>query len=327
MNHDVRHIEIEGFPESEAVGVHSFDSGQAGPNLLVLAGVHAGTEPMPVYAARTVLKNLQEGRVQLQKGKITIVPVANPMALELEQIYYQKNLNRLISPEAPEDLYEGWIAKHILLPLINETDYLLDLHTTRSETPAYAIQEGKAEQAYHFAHGCGAGRIIQGWGDMYAGRTDLTMGDTGTYATSQGKVAVTFECGHNPDPTAIAIAENAIYNAMAYLDLIEHEPAIDFTPEVVKAEHLMTMEKGLCFAKKFVNFESVKAGDPVLVDAKNGEVAKSALLDGVILLPKLDAEAGAECAYFGKISQHFRAGLSPYGADLRPQSKTEGGQA
>ncbi len=322
MKSDVRYIDVTGFPESDPVAIHSFDSGREGPQLLILAGIHAGTEPMPVYAAQTILKKLQDGTITLEKGALTMVPLANPMAHKLGQLFYHKNLNRMISPEAPDDIYEGWLAKHIIAPLIDASEYVLDLHTTRSETPAYAIQEGNSKAAYDFAYGCGAGRIIQGWGDMYDGRTDLSIGDTGTYSVAKGKVAVTFECGHNPDPAAIAVAECAMLNALAYLDMVAQPQAVEFEPEIVKAVHLMTMEEGLTFTKKFVNFEAVKKGDTILVDKTTGKMAKCAPIDGVILLPKLDAEAGAECAYFGEITQYFRSGLSPYGADLQPQSKT-----
>jgi uncharacterized protein len=52
---------------------------QSGPRLIVLGAVH-GNETCGTRAIERVLGELERGELQITRGSLTLVPVANPLA-------------------------------------------------------------------------------------------------------------------------------------------------------------------------------------------------------------------------------------------------------
>ncbi|XLM20406.1 succinylglutamate desuccinylase/aspartoacylase family protein, partial [Chromobacterium piscinae] len=61
-------------------------------------------------------------------GRLTLVPVANPLAYRLGQRGGERNLNRNLAPNPSPQDYEDHVANW-LCPLLAEHDVLLDLHS------------------------------------------------------------------------------------------------------------------------------------------------------------------------------------------------------
>jgi len=110
--------------------IHGFTSLEPGPRLIVLGGVH-GDETCGTAGIERTLAELDSGALQLLRGQLTLVPVANPLARRLGRREGERNLNRLFKPtpagEAPTD-YEARITD-LLCPLLERHDVLLDLHS------------------------------------------------------------------------------------------------------------------------------------------------------------------------------------------------------
>lgn len=125
-------------------GVAEINSGRSGKTAVILVGTH-GNEPVGLAAIRYLLSDLI-----LETGKLYFV-LANPQAIQnyfdakdapaREACrYVKKNLNRL--PEKAEltqsDCYEFNRAAE-LLPLLEQADAVLDLHSTSSDAPPMLI--------------------------------------------------------------------------------------------------------------------------------------------------------------------------------------------
>lgn len=101
---------------------------QAGPDLLISAGVH-GDEFEPMAAARRLIKLFDGGDTQLLRGQLTIVPVVNEAAFirGARAAEDELDLARVCPGDAEGTTTERTAAA--LSQLIDETEYYIDLHT------------------------------------------------------------------------------------------------------------------------------------------------------------------------------------------------------
>jgi predicted deacylase len=100
---------------------------QEGPNVLILGGIH-GCEYSSIDAALSLGNELQPHEV---KGKVLVVPLANPSSFYERSIYVHpadgKNLNRVF-PGSKQGSSSEQLAYCIHEHLIKEADVLIDLH-------------------------------------------------------------------------------------------------------------------------------------------------------------------------------------------------------
>lgn len=113
------------------VSVHEFDSGAAGPTLLVLAGVH-GDEVGGIVAAGSLV-----GRdLRIQRGRLRIVPIAHEDAWRADSRESPTdglNLARVF-PGAQDGTPTQVLAALIAQELIATADAVVDLHTSSPDT-------------------------------------------------------------------------------------------------------------------------------------------------------------------------------------------------
>src|ERR1700722_19452562 len=106
---------------------HSFDSGKPGPALLVLGALH-GNGVAGTVALNELIAALERRQLILQKGKLTLIPVANPAAYARRKRLIDVNLNRVFTPNpAPRNDEER--AAQEIMPYIDACDVLLDIHS------------------------------------------------------------------------------------------------------------------------------------------------------------------------------------------------------
>lgn len=105
----------------------TFDSGEEGPHLLILAGVH-GDEFEPVDTALRLVMDFTGGR-KLDRGTLIIVPIVNRMAYKNESRTAGDGLDLARTcPGRKEGSETEQIAWEIS-QLIRSADYLIDMHT------------------------------------------------------------------------------------------------------------------------------------------------------------------------------------------------------
>lgn len=309
-------------PHATSLRAHAFAGLAEGPRLIVLGAVH-GNETCGTRAIERALGELDSGALRIERGLLTLVPVANPLAYFMGERRGERNLNRRLQPtDAPRE-YEDRIA-NVLCPWLAAHDVLLDLHSFTGPGRPFVMRgppdnHGTLEPFAHaaaegrFATHLGPTRIVEGWMAAYAqgaarrSTLGLTEGadasygvGTTEYMRSRGGWGVTLECGQHDDPAAPEVGYRAIRQAIALLGLAPlplHPP-----PASIERLRLTEVIDRLHPADRFVrtwrSFDAVHAGEHVVERHDGTPVIASA--DGHIVFPDAQAMPGHEWFYFAR---------------------------
>jgi predicted deacylase len=305
---------------------HGFKGLQSGKRLIILGAVH-GNETCGTRAIERVLAELDNGSLQIVRGSVTFVPVANPLAYQRGQRAGDRNLNRNLRPNANPQDFEDRIA-NVLCPLLAEHEVLLDLHSFHTAGEPFAMigPQDNTGPLEPFAHAgeevalalrLGPRRIVEGWLDTYAVgvrnrlartapteraqllNTDPSYGvGTTEYLRSQGGYAITLECGQHADPRAPEVAYRAIRNTLAHLELVDAPaPAARDDIELLRlAEVTDRHHADDRFARDWASYDPLHAGE--LIGTRADGTALRAPADGFIVFPNPAALPGNEWFYF-----------------------------
>ncbi len=283
----------------------TFDSGVEGSTLTVLGAVH-GDEPCGPRAIKRVLAAIESGKIRLLKGKFVTIPVVNLLAEEKNVRFVERNLNRFLYPkENPKD-YEDFLDLKIC-PVLEETDYLLDLHSYHSKGSAFVFLGVRDEANISYARALGVPRIIYGWADAMKANDDVAdkreaMGTT-EYSREFGAISVTLECGHHHNPEAADVGFNAILNAMKYTGIAEVDEDLFVTsiPESesydIKMGGMFLKTRAGKFLEDWTNMNPVSTGD-VIARYDDGEEV-SMPEDGFLVLPHKEAPIMSNWFFWG----------------------------
>ena len=312
-----------------------YAASRPGPRLVVLGAVH-GNETCGTRAIERLVGEIDAGAPALVAGRLTLVPVTNPLAYAMQRRAGDRNLNRRLAPaEAPRE-FEDHVANW-LCPLLAEHEVLLDLHSfsapgtpfvfigpTDNIGPLEPFAQAPREEA--LALRLGVGRAVDGWLDTYArgvarrreiadrfpGATldlDPRYGiGTTEYMRSVGGAAVTLECGRHDDPLAPEVAHRAIVATLAHLRMIEApDPAPAASLECLHlCEVVDKLDAGDALVRDWKSFDAVGAGQTIGVRDDGAKVA--APFDGFIVFPNAKGEAGKEWFYLARPTDRLRRG-------------------
>lgn len=302
-----------------------FDGLAPGPRLIVLGAVH-GNETCGTRAIRRVVAEIESGTLGIAAGRVTFVPVTNPLAYARHQRMGERNLNRNLAMTASPSEFEDRIANW-LCPLLEAHDALLDLHSFHTMGEAFVMLGpenntgelepfARAEQEIALALRLGVHRFVDGWLDTYAAgvarriaegvstsETDARYGiGTTEYMRAHGGIALTLECGQHDDPMAPEVAYRAIRNALAYLGVSGDVPPMPVAGtealrlyQVVDRTHV-----GDVFSRPWASFDPVRAG--ALVGTRHDGTAVVADSDGYVVFPNPGALPGQEWFYLARRS-------------------------
>ena len=310
----------------------SYASPQPGTRLVVLGAVH-GDEICGTRAIERVVAELDAGTLALVKGRVTFVPVTNPLAYAEKRRAGDRNLNRKLQPTTTPREYEDHVANW-LCPLLAEHEVLLDLHSFRAPGvpfvfvgprdnagPIEPFARAACEEA--LALRLGVDRVVDGWLSTYAAgiarRRELAAAfpdavldldpaygiGTTEYMRSVGGAAVTLECGQHEDPRAPDVGYTAIVNTLAHLGLIDAaDPAPTTGIEALSlCEVVDRTSDGDVFVKAWRSFDSVGAGERI--GTRGDGTAVVAPFDGVVVFPNADAQVGQEWFYLARDSTRW----------------------
>ena len=301
--------------DPEVLHWHTWAALAPGPSLVVLGAVH-GNEVCGAHAIVRAIDDLTHGRLRLLRGRLTLVPVANPLAFAQATREGQRNLNRRFLPQPDPQDYEDRIT-HQLAPLLAQHEVLLDLHSFHTPGDPFAMVGprnnsgarepfARAAEEMALARALGAQQVVEGWLEVYdraAGLRGELPDDEGIgtneYMRSQGGYAVTIECGQHEDPEAIDVATRAIHGALAHLELA-HVPAPPrFAGPAARLKDVVLRESPADrLAQDWHSFDAVQAGDVIAHRADGTPVA--APYAGCVLFTHPEAEVGQELFYLAE---------------------------
>lgn len=284
-----------------------------GPALLIFGAVH-GNEQSGTHAIRRWIARLESGQVRLKRGRLTLVPVANPKAFGKNEREGDRNLNRNFVPQAQPQNYEDYVV-NALAPLLESHDALLDLHSYSGDGVPFAMtgplnNDGplepfsQAAEEDAFAKAVGLPTIVQGWLEVYDKAVQASNGairaehgiGTNEFMRSRGGYAITVESGSHDDPAAIEVADRCIAGVLNLLDMadVTVEPVAHYTTHHMK-DVFMRESDGDRMAKDWVNFDPFKKGDLLATRADGTPIL--APFDGCVIFPQLDAPVNREWFY------------------------------
>lgn len=286
-----------------------------GPRLIVLGAVH-GNETCGTRAIRRIVPEIEAGALNIVAGRVSFVPVANPLAYARGQRTGDRNLNRNLAPtDAPvefEDHVANWLC-----PLLAAHDALLDLHSFHTagepfvmlgpENNAGALEPfARAAEETALALRLGVRRFVDGWLDTYAAGVAQRQGSaadarygvgTTEYMRAHGGIALTLECGRHDDPHAPEVAYRAIRGALAHLGISDEAPPTP--PAATEALRLYRVvdraHAGDMLARAWASFDPVRAGETV--GTRHDGTPVAAERDGYVVFPNPDAAPGQEWFY------------------------------
>lgn len=315
---------MERIPPFESV---AFAGREPGVRLIVTGAVH-GNETCGTIAVRRVAEEIRSGAIAIERGRVTFVPITNPLAYAKRERMGERNLNRNLRPTPTPREFEDHVANW-LCPLLAAHDALLDLHSTRGKSEPFALvgphdNEGAIEafrrsaEERALARRLGARRFVEGWLDTYAHGVarrraqadasplgaDAAYGvGTTEYMRSQGGYAITLECGQHEDPQAPEVAYRAIRNALAFLGHTR-EPA----PPPVESYEALRLHEVIDrdhpedqFARAWASFDALSPGD--LIATRHAGTEVRAPRPGRIMFPDTGARPGHEWFYLAETIQ------------------------
>lgn len=283
----------------------SFDSGHAGPHVLINALVH-GNEVCGVIA----LEHLFNGDVRPRRGKLTLgfsnvaayqaFDTDNPIASR----FLDEDMNRVWDVETLEgDRTSQEIARaREIRPLIDTVDLMLDVHSMQHKT-APVIVAGPLDKSVAMSKELGTPEIVVADTGHAAGLRLRDYGGFGDPASS--KTAVLIECGQHWEASAGPVAIDSVYRWLMLHEMIDvetAEPNLIPLPErqrVVRVDGPVTVKtEDFEFAEAFTGLETL-AKDTLI--GRDGDEEIRAPFDGcVLIMPSRRLTPGATAVRLGR---------------------------
>lgn len=304
----------------------TFLGNEPGPSIVILGAVH-GNETCGTTAIRQTIAAINEHKITVKRGRLTFVPVTNPLAYQHKRRIGDRNLNRMLTPYADPQTFEDHIANW-LCPILADHDVLLDLHSFQGKGQPFVMvgplnNQGDVEpfrfaaEEEALARAVGVQRAVDGWLSTYdtGTRRRQALGapnqnalygvGTTEYMRSQGGYGVTLECGQHLDPMAPLVAYRAIVNTLTHLDLIDQTVTLPKQPmeslrlyEVVDKMHAEDR-----FVQQWSSFDPVHSGQTIAI--RHDGTTLTAPHDGYVVFPDSGAQVGAEWFYLAQFSDRF----------------------
>lgn len=224
--HDLHALltEIENWQYQGIPGVLKIESGQPGPTLGIMAMTH-GNEPAGLAAFYALLQDdflqthLTCGSVYLILNNLAAArryfTEAEDLSFTAHFRFVDQDMNRMPAIEAQELTQKTYEVQRVrqLLPIYQSLDYVLDLHSTSAPSEPMMIELHPSQSTLH----CPGVRIlIRGILEHLTGHALVSL-----CRKAQGYV---IECGSHEDPSALMIAQNAVWRMLEFIKLLPEQP-------------------------------------------------------------------------------------------------------
>ncbi len=270
---------------------------KVGPALLVFGAIH-GNEKCGTQAIKRVITEIKSGKLGLQKGSVTFVPIANPAAYAKNVRYVEENLNRIFRRTKKPRSVEAHLAND-LTNLIDACDVFLDIHSTTAKGVPFIYLDYPTEKNRRFAKSLGPKVAVTGWPQLYKKLDKKHLAfDTTTYAAKQGKDCLLIECGQHEASSSPIVAYRAIVNSLRHWGLIKGKARSNKCAEVQMSAAYFRESAKDRLAGKWKHLDPIHKGDPMIIKA-NGKIMP-APYDATIIMPKATAGVGDDWLYLGK---------------------------
>ena len=284
--------------------VHRFDSGTAGPHVLINALTH-GNEICGMVAATHLLDTGVRPRI----GTLTVsfAHVEAYEAFQRDAPFANRqlvhNLNRIWSDEwldGPQNSPELRRAR-ALRPVVAAADHILDIHSTSQPVAPFWVYPNFARNA-RAALALGAlGRVgthLVMPSGLGSGTPLIQHGRHGLDGDAAG-VALVVECGQHFLRASAELATATALDFLAHFGLIEPAPrGVSAAPQrrFELLQTCMVHTPDFKFARPLIGFETFAEGELIATDGDAGEI-RAPCDDCTVLMPAREPIVGREAVY------------------------------
>lgn len=278
-------------------GLLTFYGKESGPTVSIFSWTH-GNETSWIFATQKLIRNLKEKRICLKNWTLHIVSHVNKIAVEqwvrwLTDISTGQllDINRFFQDTPTKMEWYEYLRSRALMPLIDSSNYLLDLHSTSWPSYPYAFAENQSKE---FAKLLGIGYIVSWWGSAEEWNetkknNPSLNGDIESYATNHGVLALTFEAWDHNSPNWEENAYQVCLNLLVKTWLINEEYFLPLSKKriLIQMTHVYTGINDI-FTYAFpiqANFTPLKKWELIWHD---GDIAVICPYDCVLVMPTLD---------------------------------------
>jgi predicted deacylase len=288
--------------------IHSFDSGVAGPHVMVNALTHGNEICGAIVVDRLLRQGLRpvRGRMTLAFANVAAFlrfdPV-NPYATR----FVDEDFNRVWTPvrlDGPAHSVELDRAR-LLRPFVDSADYLLDIHSMLEPSPPVMIS-GPLDKGIRFAFELGVPQnVVSDVGHANGTR----MRDYGGFGDpASPKNALLVECGQHWERAAEQVAWQTTWRFLARLGVVDPALAANEIEQNVPAQRLIRVTDAVVasspafrFARPFSGLDVVeRAGDVIAWD---GDTPVRAPYDNCVLVMPVpnNVKTGLTAVRLGRI--------------------------
>lgn len=287
--------------------VTTFDSGVAGPHVMVNALTH-GNE----LCGAITLDYLFRNGVRPTRGKLTL-GFANVAAFErfnpsqpTASRYVHEDFNRLWSPEVldgPRHSVELSRAREYR-PLIDTVDFLLDLHSMQQPSPPLMLA-GPLPKGQALAAGVGTPEHVIADNGHAAGKRLRDYGDFADPASPRNALLV--ECGQHWEKSSATVSLETTLCFLQYTDVVDPEFVARHRPrkkcpaqKFIEVTDVVTAKTtDFRFSRPYIGLETVPVTGTVI--GHDGDTAiRTPYDDCVMIMPSLRLYPGQTAVRLGR---------------------------
>lgn len=201
--------------------LHSFQGKNQWPQVTIFWWTH-GNEISGILATKTLVKNLAWWALKIQSWQLTIVTTVNEEAVKRnvrwvkDKFWKVLDMNRFFQDVPPMNTGYEFLRSRELMPVIEKSHFLLDLHSTSGPSQPFFFAEWPSAE---FTLGLWGGDIVSGWSNIRSWNGEKMdysplAWDIESYATQHGAIGMTFEAGNHSAPDG---STNAYQVALNFL--------------------------------------------------------------------------------------------------------------
>lgn len=263
------------------------------PHILFMGAIH-GDEPCGAQALWQLTHKLQSEQHTIQKGILTIIPIANPLAYKQQKLCIDVNLNRCFEKHSSPQHYEHHLA-NILTDYIDRCDILVDLHSTTAAGAVNVFQDYINPSNTQLAQATGQQRVIQWRPECYDSQPEP---NTLSYAHSCNKTAVLVECWQHQDPQSIKHAYQTAINVLTHYRMLERAIHPYPAQTVIRMTHIYKkIDHEDHVLQEYKHLDHLQRWTPLAIIQKK---IVTMPYDGYIIMPKHNATIGQELLSLGQ---------------------------
>lgn len=270
------------------------DSEKSWKTITIFAWIH-WDEISWINALNELLKKFEKKELTLKNWKLNLVTLCNIKANKENKRFISKDLNRCFKKsnlwENPEE-----IRALELMNILDESDILLDLHSTSAKAMEFAFAETKALE---LAKNIWIKNIIAWWWELW----DQTIAwDTENYMNSLWWIWITFEAWSHLDKDAKNKSLQVSLNLLSQFEMIDnwYFKALEWVEKIAKISEIYVSETWNFNyeIKDIYNLKFIKSWEIIWID--DWKII-SYNKDILLIMPSLNIQAWKEIFFVWNI--------------------------